>query len=102
MYRLISTFGVLTRARCFFTIIPGPLIAGVMLLIWLKLPAVPRRRKTGFELIKTFDPLGTMFFLVSIFCLLLALQWAGLSYAWFDPRIILLFIMFGVSPALLK
>ncbi|PIB02616.1 putative HC-toxin efflux carrier TOXA [Cercospora beticola] len=80
---------------CFFTIIPGPLIAGVMLLIWLKLPAVPRRRKTGFELIKMFDPLGTMFFLVGIFCLLLALQWAGLSYAWFDPRIIMLSIMFA-------
>ncbi|KAM3418518.1 hypothetical protein BST61_g4496 [Cercospora zeina] len=81
---------------CFFIIIPGPLIAGTLLFILLKLPTVPRRRKTGFEVFRMFDPLGTMFFLVSLFCLLLALQWAGLSYAWFDPRIILLFIGFGV------
>ncbi|KAF2214957.1 hypothetical protein CERZMDRAFT_66198 [Cercospora zeae-maydis SCOH1-5] len=81
---------------CFSIIIPGPLLAGAMLFILLKLPTVPRRRKTGFELIKMFDPLGTMLFLIGIFCLLLALQWAGISYAWFDPRVILLFIVFGI------
>lgn len=49
-----------------------------------------------FEHIKRLDPLGTFFFIPSVVCLLLALQWGGSSYAWANWRIILLFVLFGV------
>jgi hypothetical protein len=43
------------------------------------------------------DPMGTLFFLPSIICLLLALQWGGTQYAWSSWRIILLLVVFAVG-----
>ena len=42
------------------------------------------------------DPIGTLLFVPSIVCLLLALQWGGTTYAWKDTRVIVLFILFGM------
>jgi hypothetical protein len=42
------------------------------------------------------DPLGTFVFLPGMICLLLALQWGGVEYAWSDGRIITLFVLAGV------
>lgn len=42
------------------------------------------------------DPLGTLCFLPSIICLLLALQWGGSTYAWSSARIVVLFVISGV------
>lgn len=36
------------------------------------------------ERAKQFDPIGTMLFVPSIVCLLLALQWGGSKYHWAD------------------
>ena len=36
-------------------------------------------------------------FLASIVCLLIALQWGGTKYSWRNARIIVLFIIFGLS-----
>jgi len=49
------------------------------------------------RLLETLDVRGTVFFLPSIVCLLLALQWAGSEYAWNSWRIILLLCCFAVS-----
>lgn len=46
--------------------------------------------------IKRLDPLGTAFFIPSIVCLLLALQWGGSIYAWNSWHIIVLFVVFGI------
>ncbi|KAJ5659856.1 hypothetical protein N7507_006307 [Penicillium longicatenatum] len=46
--------------------------------------------------IKRLDPLGMLFFIPSMVCLLLAFQWGGSTYAWNSGRIIALFIVFGV------
>ncbi|KAJ7764906.1 major facilitator superfamily domain-containing protein [Mycena metata] len=46
--------------------------------------------------IQQFDPWGTLIFVPSIICLLLALQWGGSKYPWSDGRIIALFVLFGV------
>ena len=50
--------------------------------------------------IKRLDPLGTLFFIPSVVCLLLALQWGGSTYAWSNWRIIFLFVFFGVLGAI--
>ena len=60
----------------------------------------PRAKKTtiGFKnRLEQFDPIGTILFVPSIICLLLALQWGGVEYAWSDGRIIALFVIFGLS-----
>lgn len=70
-----------------------------MFLITLFLKAPPRqKRMSGSALarIEQFDPLGTIFFIPAIICLLLALQWGGSTYAWSSGRIIALFVLFGI------
>ena len=42
------------------------------------------------------DPLGTLFFLPGIVCLILALEWGGSTYPWNSWRMILLLVLFGV------
>lgn len=42
------------------------------------------------------DPLGTLVFLPGVVCILLALQWGGVSYPWNNGRIIALFVVGGV------
>lgn len=39
---------------------------------------------------------GTAIFVPGIVCALLALQWGGSKYPWSNPRIIVLFVLFGV------
>lgn len=43
------------------------------------------------------DPLGTVIFVPAIVCLLLALQWGGVTYDWSNGRIIALFVVFGIA-----
>ena len=42
------------------------------------------------------DPLGTLFLLPCLICLLLALQWGGSSLAWSSSKIIALLVLFGL------
>ncbi len=48
------------------------------------------------EKLKRINPLGTLLVVPAISCLLMALQWGGTTYGWNDPRIIVMFILFGV------
>ena len=60
-------------------------------------PTEPTRK--GLTLRQQFtqlDPLGNLFLLPSIICMLLALQWGGATYAWSDGRIIALWVLFAV------
>jgi hypothetical protein len=43
------------------------------------------------------DPIGTVIFVPAIVCLLLALQWGGVTYEWSNSRIIAIFVVFGVA-----
>ncbi|RYP31962.1 hypothetical protein DL767_005503 [Monosporascus sp. MG133] len=52
--------------------------------------------QTVFDLIKQFDPLGTLVFMPAIVCILLALQWGGTTYPWNSGSIIALFVVSGV------
>jgi len=51
---------------------------------------------TWFQRAKLFDIYGTIIFLPTIVCLLLALQWGGSKYPWNDGRIIALFVIFAL------
>ena len=37
--------------------------------------------------IRKMDIVGSLFLISTIICLLLVLQWAGVKYAWNDPRV---------------
>jgi hypothetical protein len=48
------------------------------------------------EKLKQLDPLGTFCFLPSIVCLLLALQWGGVTHPWSDGRVVTCLVLFAV------
>ncbi|MCJ1399322.1 hypothetical protein MMC11_002524 [Xylographa trunciseda] len=80
----------------FYINLPIGAVATIIVVFVLKLPAA---KKTDMSLLQQFnrlDPVGNLFFLPGMVCLLLALQWGGSTYAWNDPRIIAMFVLFGV------
>ena len=57
----------------------------------------PQREKLSvLEQLKRLDPLGLLFFVPSMVCLILALQWGGTTDPWSAPRIIGLLVTFAV------
>ncbi|KAI2606692.1 MFS general substrate transporter [Hypoxylon sp. NC1633] len=81
---------------CFYINLPiGAAAALCLLLVHIPNPYEPVPASL-WEHFTRLDPLGTFFFVPSIVCLLLALQWGGSTYAWDSWRIILLFVLFGV------
>jgi hypothetical protein len=52
--------------------------------------------KTSWQLLKQFDPIGTLVLLPSIACLLLALQWGDTEYPWSSACVIATLTCFGV------
>ncbi|KAF2728670.1 MFS general substrate transporter [Polyplosphaeria fusca] len=80
---------------CFYINLPlGAItIAAVVFFVHLE----ERKRTLSWK--ETFfklDPLGTILFLPSITCLLLALEWGGIHYAWSDGMVIALLTVFAV------
>ena len=67
-----------------------------MILFWNP-PKEVRPPATFAQHFKRLDPLGMVFFLPGVVCLLLALQWGGSTYAWNDWRTIMLFAIFAVA-----
>lgn len=87
----------LTWRWCFYINLPIGGCAAVGLLVFLKLKERPAYRyETTTSIIKKLDLGGTTLFVAGIICVLLALQWGGVKYAWSDARIIALFVLFGV------
>ncbi|KAF2014457.1 putative aflatoxin efflux pump [Aaosphaeria arxii CBS 175.79] len=86
---------------CFYINLPCGAVAIAILIFFLHLPpkpnpTTPAAPKTLIENIKQFDPIGSILFLPSIICLLLALQWGGTKYNWSNWRIILLLTLFAI------
>ena len=67
------------------------------LFLFLKTPHLTREAVSFTQHIMRLDPLGTILFVPSIVCLVLALQWGGSQYAWNSWRIILLLVIFAVT-----
>ena len=83
---------------CFYINLP---LGGVVLLLHIFFLHIPKeslqtKPSTISEKAARLDPIGTFFFLPAIICLLLALQWGGLTYNWSNARIIVLLILFGI------
>ncbi|DAA75241.1 TPA_exp: Uncharacterized protein A8136_1992 [Trichophyton benhamiae CBS 112371] len=82
---------------CFYINLPIGAVTILSILIFLKHPKqkLDNNQTWKARLLK-LDPIGTAFFMPSIICLLLALQWGGTKYPWNNGRIIALFVVFAV------
>lgn len=83
---------------CFYINLPCGLVVFLLLAIFLHIPREMLKRDptTWKEKANKMDPVGTFFFLPCIICLLLALQWGGVTYSWSNARVIVLLVLSGV------
>ncbi|KAF7543739.1 hypothetical protein G7Z17_g10503 [Cylindrodendrum hubeiense] len=82
---------------CFYMNLPIGAAAFAFLFLFLNSPKKPHESVPFTKHITRLDPLGTFFFVPSMICLILALQWGGSTYVWSNWRIILLFVIFGLT-----
>ncbi|KAH7165616.1 major facilitator superfamily domain-containing protein [Dactylonectria macrodidyma] len=82
---------------CFYMNLPIGAVAFVFLFLFLNVSKKPQESVPISKHIMRLDPLGTFFFVPSMVCLILALQWGGSTYAWSNWRIIVLFVLFGLT-----
>ncbi|RYP70410.1 hypothetical protein DL769_004968 [Monosporascus sp. CRB-8-3] len=82
---------------CFFVNLPfGALTIGIVILFFPDPARRSAKNEPLFERIRHFDPLGTVIFMPAIICILLAVQWGGTIYPWYDARVVALLTVFGV------
>ncbi|KAJ4377287.1 hypothetical protein N0V83_000111 [Neocucurbitaria cava] len=87
----------LTWRWCFYINLPIGAFAMICALLLLHLPVENKPKKTIIEQIKSLDPLGLFFFVPSMVCFILALQWGGTTYPWSAPKVIGLLFTFAVT-----
>jgi hypothetical protein len=66
------------------------------ILLFLHIPSPKPEKLTAVAQIKNLDPVGIFFFVPSMICPVLALQWGGFTYSWSAPKIIGLLITFAI------
>lgn len=81
---------------CFYINLPIGAVTLAVIAFILKPIEPTRKGLTLYEQFMMLDPLGNFFFLPSLICLLLALQWGGSTYSWSDGKIIALLVVFIV------
>ncbi|KAJ5095006.1 Major facilitator superfamily domain general substrate transporter [Penicillium argentinense] len=82
---------------CFYINIPLGAITGLFIILFFKDAKSDKKREPDrWRKIKRMDPWGVAVFMPAIISILLGLQWGGTKYPWGDPRIIILFVLFGV------
>ncbi|KIW99543.1 uncharacterized protein Z518_11282 [Rhinocladiella mackenziei CBS 650.93] len=64
--------------------------------LFLHIESPKHEKLTIIAQIKRVDPIGIFFFIPSMVCLILALQWGGSTYSWSAPKIIALLVTFSV------
>ncbi|KAI9687198.1 MAG: hypothetical protein M1820_010502 [Bogoriella megaspora] len=79
---------------CFYINLPlGAITVGLIMFFF---PQPQQQKPPPEPLLKRidrFDPIGTLFLVPAVICLLLVLQWGGIKYPWSNGRIIALFII---------
>jgi hypothetical protein len=68
----------------------------IVILIFFKAPERSTQAYSLSEKFSKFDPIGTIFFIPAVICLILALQYGGTKYSWKDARVIGLLVIFGL------
>lgn len=82
---------------CFYINLPIGGFTTITLLAFFNPETQSRQQKLTFkETIQRLDPLGALFLIPSIVCLVLALQWGGTTYPWSAPRIAGLLAAFAI------
>ncbi|PKS04988.1 hypothetical protein jhhlp_008354 [Lomentospora prolificans] len=84
----------LTWRWCFWLNLPVGGVCG-LLLLFQRLPPLQRTNQGPFTL-RCLDPLGTILFVPCIICLLLALEWGGISHPWSSPQLVALLVLFSI------
>jgi MFS family permease len=87
---------------CFYINLPIGAFTLLVIFFLLHLPPPPPQQQAAASLTlaakaKRLDPLGLLFLVPSMVCLILALQWGGTKYAWSAPKIIGLLVTFAVT-----
>ncbi|KAE8449139.1 hypothetical protein EG329_008523 [Mollisiaceae sp. DMI_Dod_QoI] len=92
--------GVLTSNAswrwCFYINLPIGGITIPVIIFCLKTPSPCTTKSTLMEQLAKLDPLGTLCFVPSVICLVLALQWGGSTYAWSDRRVVACLVIFAM------
>ncbi|KAF2236944.1 MFS general substrate transporter [Viridothelium virens] len=87
----------LTWRWCFYINLPVGGFTIMAMLLFLHLESPPREQLSLLNQLKRLDPLGLFFFIPSMICLILALQWGGSTYPWSAPQIIGLLVTFAIT-----
>ncbi|KAF2710582.1 MFS general substrate transporter [Pleomassaria siparia CBS 279.74] len=85
----------LTWRWCFYINLPLGGFTMIAVLLFLHLEEQKPKLGNWKHVARSLDPVGTILFLPSITCLLLALEWGAAEYAWSAPRIIALLTVFA-------
>ena len=81
---------------CFYINLPIGGVTFIGIALFFKAPQMSEQTATIKSRLLQLDPLGTVIFMPSIICLLLALQWGGTTYPWGSARIIVLLVIFVI------
>lgn len=84
---------------CFYINLPIGAVTFLFVVLCYRSPPKTQTQLPFSEQIKQLDIIGTLFFIPSIVCLLLALQWGGSDYTWSNGKIVALLVLFAVFMA---
>jgi hypothetical protein len=73
---------MLSLLRCFWINLPFGALGILIVMLVFKNPHRQQTKMTFMQRFKEMDPLGALFLIGAIVCLLLALQWGGLERSW--------------------
>jgi MFS family permease len=81
---------------CFYINLPIGGFAILAIVLFFHVESPKRQKVPVITQLKRLDPIGVFFFVPSMVCLILALQWGGTTYSWSAPKIIGLLVTFAV------
>ncbi|KAJ9620668.1 hypothetical protein H2204_012223 [Knufia peltigerae] len=81
---------------CFYINLPIGAFTILSIVLFLHIKPPPSEKLSLVRQVLRMDPLGTLIFVPSIVCLVLALQWGGSKYAWSSGKVIGLLVTCGV------